>query len=71
MHLEEKMGLGNLTNLAVSVVLAAALLGNLDRLQLWVIKAQAKLLYESRASSWGNPSVFKSAAKNQSPRQNN
>ena len=53
------MGLGNLTNFAVSVVLAAALMGNLDRLQLWVIKAQAKLLYESRASNWGNPSIFK------------
>lgn len=55
------MGLGNLTNFAVSVVLAAALMGNLDKLQLWVIKAQARLLYESRASNWGSPSVFKSA----------
>lgn len=53
------MGLGNLTNFAVSVVLAAALMGNLDKLQLWVIKAQARLLYESRASNWGNPSIFK------------
>lgn len=55
------MNLDKLTSFAISVVLAAALMGNLDRLQLWVIKAQAKLLYESRASAWGSPSVFKSA----------
>jgi hypothetical protein len=53
------MNLDKLTSFAISVVLTAALLGNLDRLQLWVIKSQAKLLYESRASAWGSPSVFK------------
>ena len=53
------MNLDKLTSFAISVVLTAALMGNLDRLQLWVIKAQAKLLYESRASAWGSPSVFK------------
>lgn len=53
------MNLDKLTSFAVSVVLAAALAGNLDRLQRWVIVAQAKLLYESRASAWGSPSVFK------------
>lgn len=57
------MGLGNLTNFAVSVVLAAALAGNLGRLQLWVAKAQAQLLYEARASAWGNPSIFKNKSK--------
>ena len=36
-------------------------MGNVDRLQLWVIKAQAKLLYESRASAWGNPNIFKNS----------
>ena len=46
------MNLDKLTSFAISVVLMAALMGNLDRLQLWVIKAQAKLLYESRASAW-------------------
>lgn len=53
------MNLDRLTSFAMSVVLTAMLLGNLDRLQLWILKSQAKLLYESRASQWGNPSVFK------------
>lgn len=53
------MNLDKLTSFAVSVVITAALMGNLDRLQHWFVVAQAKLLYESRASNWGNPSVFK------------
>lgn len=53
------MNLDKLTSFAVSVVLAAALAGNLDRLQIWILKSQAKLLYEARASAWGNPSIFK------------
>lgn len=53
------MGLENLTKFAVSVVVTAALLGNLDKLQIWIIKSQAKLLYESRSSAWGSPSIFK------------
>ena len=53
------MNLDKLTSFAISVVLATAFMGNLDRLQLWVLKAQAKLLYESRASAWGSPNIFK------------
>lgn len=53
------MNLDKLTTFAISVVLAAALMGSLDRLQIWILKSQTKLLYESRASAWGNPSVFK------------
>lgn len=53
------MNLDKLTSFAISVALAAALMGNLDRLQIWILKSQAKLLYESRASNWGNPSIFK------------
>lgn len=52
------MNLDKLTSFAVSVVLTAALMGNLDRLQHWVVIAQAKLLYESRASNWGSPDIF-------------
>ncbi len=37
----------------------AYLIGHLDTLTNWVYPAQAKLVYESRASNWGNPSVFK------------
>lgn len=63
------MNLDKLTSFAISAVLAAALMGNLDRLQLWILKSQAKLLYESRASAWGNPSVFKAkGAKASRPR---
>ena len=63
------MNLDKLTSFAISVVLSAALVGNLDRLQLWILKSKAKLLYESRASNWGNPSVFKAIeAKDFRPR---
>ncbi len=57
------MNLDKLTSFAISVVLVAALMGNLDSLQMWVIKAQAKLLYESRASAWGSPVIFKKFRK--------
>lgn len=53
------MNLGKLADFAIGVVLLAVVMGNVDKLNLWVMKAQAKLIYESRASSWGNPSVFK------------
>lgn len=62
------MNLDKLTAFAVSVVLAAALAGNLGRLQLWVGKAQAQLLYEARASAWGNPSIFKHTTKTKKQR---
>lgn len=58
------MNLDKLTSLVVSVVMTAALMGNLDRLQRWVVVAQAKLLYEARASNWGNPSIFKKLPSN-------
>ena len=44
--------------LAVSVVLMAAATGNIDRLQMWVWKAQAKVIQESRTSNWGSPRFF-------------
>lgn len=57
------MNLGKLTDFAIGVVMFAAVLGNLDRLQIWVIKAQAQLLYESRTETWGNPYSFKDRKK--------
>ncbi len=48
------MNLDKLTLSALSVVLTAPLMGNLDRLQLCILKSQAALLYESRASAWGS-----------------
>ena len=40
---------------AVGIVIAAAIAGNLDTLNRWVYIATAKLLYESRTSTWGSP----------------
>lgn len=31
---------------------------NIDDIQRVVLKAQAKILYESRTSTWGSPRVF-------------
>lgn len=53
------MNLGNLFTWITGVVLAMALTGNLDGLHRWVIKSQAKLVYESRASNWGSPRFLK------------
>lgn len=53
------MNLDKLTSFAISVVLAAALMGNLDSLTRWVIVAQAKLLHEARTETWGSPKIFK------------
>lgn len=53
------MNLSNLTDVAISIALSAALMGNLDKLQTLVWKAQAKLLYESRTATWGSPNFFK------------
>lgn len=53
------MNLDKLTSFAISVVLAAALAGNLDTLTRWVAVAQAKLLFESRTETWGSPTFFK------------
>lgn len=43
----------------LSMVLVASALGKIDELQKWIWKAQATVLYESRASNWGSPIVFK------------
>lgn len=39
-------------------LIAAAATGKLDTLTLWIYKAQARLVYESRASAWGSPRFF-------------
>ncbi len=49
------MNLGKLGDFAIGVVIAAAIAGNLDRLNRWVQVATAKVLWESRASTWGSP----------------
>jgi hypothetical protein len=43
---------------AIGVVLAFSAIGQLDALQSWIWKAQARVLYESRTSTWGSPRFF-------------
>lgn len=52
------MNFDKIIPLIAAVVIAAAAAGKLDALTLWVYKAQAKLVYESRSSAWGSPRFF-------------
>jgi hypothetical protein len=49
------MNFDKIASLAITVVVIAAIAGNLDRLNYWVQVATAKVLWESRASAWGSP----------------
>lgn len=42
----------------MGVVLMAAATGNIDKLQMWIWKAQAKVVQESQTSNWGSPRFF-------------
>lgn len=53
------MNLDKLFEWIIIVVIGFAVTGNLDKLTYWVYQAQAKVIFESRASTWGNPSIFK------------
>ena len=55
------MGIEKLAAFALTVVMAAAFLGNLDRLNRWTHQATAKILWDSR-STWGSPMFFKEDA---------
>lgn len=52
------MNLDKLFEWVIVVVIGFALTGNLDKLTYWVYRAQAKVLYQSRSSAWGSPSIF-------------
>ena len=43
---------------ALGVVIAFAAVGQLSTLQTWIWKAQARVLFESRTSTWGSPRIF-------------
>ena len=58
------MNLDKLFTWVAGAVLAFALTGQLPTLQHWIWKAQAKVIYESRASTWGSPRFFPSITKN-------
>ena len=44
-----------ISSFAITVVMMAAVAGNLDRLNNWVQVATTKVLWASRASAWGSP----------------
>lgn len=44
--------------IAYAAVVAASLTGQLPKLQLWIWKAQAQVVRESRTSNWGSPRFF-------------
>ncbi|MBL7544500.1 MAG: hypothetical protein JNL11_11850 [Bdellovibrionaceae bacterium] len=52
------MNLEKLFDLIIGIVIAYAFSGHLKEVQMWVIKAQAKLVYESRTELWGSPKFF-------------
>ena len=52
------MNLEKLFAVAAGVVTAAAVCGRIDVLQSWIWKAEAKIVWESRTSTWGSPRFF-------------
>lgn len=65
------MSFDKLTDFAITVVLAAALAGNLDSFTKWVYVARAKLLYDSRTETWGSPDFFNLRKIKIVPKQSN
>lgn len=54
------MNLSNLIGWCPSIVLAFVAIGKIDTLQMWIWKAQARVIYESRTANWGSPRFFPS-----------
>lgn len=52
------MNLDKLFAWVVGVVIAFAATGQLDVLLVWVWRTQAKIIYQSRISTWGSPRFF-------------
>ncbi|WP_413289241.1 hypothetical protein [Bdellovibrio sp. HCB337] len=57
------MGFEKLVNFAVTVVLAVALTGNLEKFTWQVQLATLKILKASQTTSWGTPSFLASERK--------
>lgn len=53
------MNFEKLFNWIIGIVVSYALAGQLTDLNKWVYRAQAKLIYDSRASNWGSPRFFR------------
>lgn len=67
------MNLDKLISISVAVVIAMSVTMNLNEIQTWIWRAQAKLIYESRTETWGSPRFFpresdKRAAKMKEPK---
>jgi len=60
------MNLDNLISYACAVVISFAVVGKIDTLQMWIWRAQARVIHESRASNWGSPRFFWSKRPNSS-----
>lgn len=51
----------NLTNLIIwiaSIITTLAGVHNIDTIQRGILKAQARLVYESRTETWGSPRIL-------------
>ena len=62
------MSLGNLIQWCVGVIIAWSAVAHIDDIQRNILKAQAVLLYESRASNWGSPRFFQRPYKTEEVR---
>ena len=51
------------------IVIACAAVGHLDDLQNWVWRTQAKVIYESRSSTWGSPKFFNTPSTTLRPKK--
>jgi len=61
------MNLDKLFSWIAGIVIAFAAVGQLDALQSWVWRVQAKVLYESRSSTWGSPRFFGTTSTHSRP----
>lgn len=52
------MNLDKLFTWVAGIVIAFAVMGKLDVLQAWIWRAQARVVYQSRTSTWGSPRFF-------------
>lgn len=58
------MNLEKLMPFVISIIIGTTCVSKLDELQKWILKAQAKMLYEARASNWGSPNVLRGINQN-------
>lgn len=62
------MNLNKLVILSAGIVLALSATMNLNQLQTWIWRAQARLIYESRTETWGSPRFFPRESDKQEPK---